>query len=269
MGGAERNARKKRQAQTAAGRTVASARASGTDRTKIIVGLVVVLLIAGAVIGGVLYTNAQKNKTEGQVIQPNSTASAAADYPVRRDGAVVVAGKDGAKVTIDVYEDFLCPFCGRFETTNAAAVERELQNGALQVRYHPVAILNDKSDPAGYSLDAANAALCAAEAGKFPPYHASLFQSQPEEGARGYDNTQLTRLGTDLGITTPDFPTCIQSGTFEQQILEAQDKIKETPHLQQDFGNGNKGFGTPTVTVGETIVDVTDPAWLDKLLAQA
>jgi hypothetical protein len=43
---------------------------------------------------------------------------------------------------------------------------------------------------------------------------------------------------------------------------------RNTPHLQQDFGNGNKGFGTPTVTSGETIIDTTNPAWLDTLLSQ-
>jgi protein-disulfide isomerase len=266
VGGAERNARKKRQ-QTAAGRTVASARASGTDRTKIIVGVVVVLLIAGVVLGGVLYTNAQKSKTEGQVIAPNTTASTVA-YPARRDAAVVVAGKDDAKATIDVYEDFLCPFCARFETTNAAAMDRAMADGNLRVRYHLVAILKDKSDPAGYSLDAANAALCAADAGPFPAFHASLYKAQPEEGARGYDKSQLTKLGNDLGITAPDFTSCVQSGKYNQQVQAAQDQIKKTPYLQQDFGNGEKGFGTPTVTLGEKIIDVTDPAWLDKLLAQ-
>lgn len=226
-----------------------------------------VLLIAGVVIGGVLYTTAQKNKTEGQVIEPHTTSTAAA-YPVRRDGAVVVAGKDDAKTTIDVYEDFLCPYCGRFETTNAAAMDKAMTDGDLRVRYHIVAILNDKSDPAGYSLDAANAALCVADAGPFPGFHATLFKSQPEEGARGYDKSQLTKLGTDLGVTTPDFPTCVQSGKYNQQITAAQDQIKNTPHLQQDFGNGNKGFGTPTVTSGETIIDTTNPAWLDTLLSQ-
>ncbi|HEV8557455.1 MAG TPA: thioredoxin domain-containing protein [Actinophytocola sp.] len=258
MGGAERTARKKRQQQTAARKAVTSAR-SGGGRTKLVVGIVVVLLLAGAVIGGVLYSNAQKNQTEGQSITPTSTR--AGDYPVRRDGVVVVAGKDDAKVTIDIYEDFLCPVCRAFEQANASAIEQKVSDGSLRVRYHMVTILNNRSDPPGYSLDSANAALCVADAGKFPAYHASLYGNQPEEGARGYDKTQLAKLGTDLGITAPDLKSCIDSGRYNADVQSATNQAVQTPYLQQDGG-----FGTPTVAVGQRVVSISDPNWLTKLL---
>lgn len=228
--------------------------------------MLVVLLIAGAVIGGVLYNNAQKNETAGQVIEP---ASVSASYPVRRDGVVVVAGKDDAKVTIDIYEDFLCPFCREFEAGNAAAIESKLADGTLRARYHVVTILNELSDPPGYSLDAANAAVCAADAGGFPAFYASLFRAQPEEGARGYDKAQLTRLGTDLRITSPDFSACVESGRFNADLQSATGQAGQTPHLLKDRGDGNKSFGTPTVATGERLIDITDPNWLTNLTASA
>jgi protein-disulfide isomerase len=266
VGGAERSARRKRQQQTAGKKAVASARASGVDRTKIIIGLVVVLLVAGAVIGGVLYSNAQKNKTAGQDIPVNSSA-AAPDYPVTRDGVTVVVGKPDAKVTIDLYEDFLCPICGRFEAANSAAIQAKVKDGSIQARYHMVAILNNRSDPPGYSLDAANAALCAADANRFAAFHDSLYGKQPEEGARGYDKTQLTDLGTRAGITSPDFKSCIDTNHYTQQIQTAQDQITNTSYLQQDDGNGHKVFGTPTVAVGQKMIDTSDPQWLTNLLS--
>lgn len=242
---------------------MAVAAARRTDRTKLWIGLVVVLLIAGAVIGGVIYSNAQKNKTEGQTIPP---VPVAASYPVQREDMVVVAGKSDAKATIDVYEDFLCPFCQRFEEANHSAIEQKLNDGSLRVRYHIVTILNQKSDPPGYSLDAANAALCAADGGQFPGFYRSLFAKQPEEGARGYDKSQLAGLGTALGVTG-DFKSCVDSGKYNQQIQAANDQVTELPYLKKDFGNGQVGFGTPTVAVGEKLVDTNDPQWLDKLLA--
>ncbi|HEV2784530.1 MAG TPA: thioredoxin domain-containing protein [Actinophytocola sp.] len=226
--------------------------------------MVVVLLLAGAVLGGVLYTNAQKNKTEGQTIAPQPVS---ADYPVSRDGAVVVAGKPDAKVTIDLYEDFLCPACRAFETANGSAIEAKLKDGSVRVRYHMLAILNDRSDPPGYSLDAANAGLCAADANKFPAFHNSLYESQPEEGARGYDNGQLADLGARLGITGPDFKSCIDNGRYEADIQAAEQQATTAPYLQQDFGNGQRGFGTPTVAVGQKVVDTSDPRWLDNLVS--
>jgi len=225
--------------------------------------VVVVVLLAGAVIGGILFSNAQKNKTEGTVIPAKPTS---ASYDVRRDGATVLAGKDNAKVTVDIYVDMLCPFCRKFEETNAPAIEANLVGGSLRVRYHLVTILNDRSDPPGYSLDAANATLCAADAGRFPGFFASLFAAQPEEGARGYSKDQLSRLGTDLSITNPDFATCVSTSRYNPDIQRAESEATNLPYLQRDIGNGQKAFSTPTIAVGQTLIDTTDPKWLDKLL---
>lgn len=264
MGGAERNARKKRQAQMASRQAPAAAAKRGTgDRKKIIIGVVVVVLLLGAVLGGVIYTNNQKDATEGQDI---ATSSSDASYPVTRDGAVVVVGEDTAKVTLDVYEDFLCPACRAFEDSYGRSIEEYVEDGTVRVRYHMLPMLNDRSDPPGYSLDSANAALCAADAGKFPEFHLSLFGEQPEEGSRGWDKQQLVKLGKDLGITSPAFESCVDSGEYNSLIEAHFDEVRETPYLQQDF-DGQKSFATPTVAVGERIVEPTDPKWLEKLVS--
>lgn len=272
MGGAERNARKKRQAQTTGGsKAVAAARRSGGDRKKVIIGVVVVVLLLGAVLGGVIYTTNKKNATEGQDINPTSqqAGAPAADLPTRRDGGVVIVGEDSAEVTLDVYEDFLCPACRVFEETYGKDIERHVQDGAVRIRYHMLPMLNDRSDPPGYSMDSANAGLCAADAGKFPVYHLSLFGNQPEEGSRGWDRGQLAKLGADLGITSKTFTSCVESGEHNDLVQANFDEVKATPYLQQEFPNGSKGFGTPTIAVGEKVVDTADPKWLDKLVDSA
>jgi protein-disulfide isomerase len=265
VGGAERNARKKRQAaqQAAAQRAVAAARKAKSDRTKVIITVAVVVVIAAAVITGVLITNSQKNQTEDTRIAAKSVS---ATYPVTRDGAVVVTGKDTAKVTLDLYEDFLCPICRQFEETYGPQIDQNVQNGTLKVRYHMLNLLNDRSDPEGYSLDSANAALCAADGGKFPAFYASLYGSQPEEGARGYDKNQLTKLGQDVGITSPDFAACVANSTYDQAVDQAFQAAKNDPNLQQDFGNGQRGFGTPTAAVDGKAIDTADQNWLNNLL---
>lgn len=227
--------------------------------------MVVVLLLAGAVIGGILYSNAQKNKTEGQVIAARSVS---ADYQVRRDGAVVIAGKDDAKVTVDIYVDMLCPFCRQFEETNAAALSAKLADGSVRARYHLVTILNDRSDPPGYSMDAANASLCAADGNRFPAFLNSLFASQPEEGARGYSKDQLADLGKRLGVTTPDFASCVSTSRYNSDLQSAENQATSTPHLQREV-RGGKAFTTPTIAVGDKLIDTTNPRWLDNLVAAA
>nr|WP_042194039.1 thioredoxin domain-containing protein [Kibdelosporangium sp. MJ126-NF4]CEL21039.1 putative membrane protein [Kibdelosporangium sp. MJ126-NF4]CTQ95447.1 putative membrane protein [Kibdelosporangium sp. MJ126-NF4] len=265
MGGAQRNARKRKQ-EIAAQRAVLAARKAKSDRIKIIITAAVVLVIAAAVVTGVLISNNQKNKTEGVQIPVNNAAE---KVEVKRDGATVLVGKDSAKVTLDVYEDFLCPACGEFESTYAGQVDKKIEEGTVRVRYHMLSMLNDQSDPPGYSLDSANAALLAADEGKFPAFHASLFKAQPEEGARGYDKEQLIKLGMDMGILSPTFADGIRTGKYNQIVEQAYQDVSKDPKLQQDFGKGKRGFGTPTLAVdGRIIKTEDDPEWLNKLTSQ-
>ena len=270
MGGAERNARKKRQAQTRGGNAVAAARRADGDRRKLFVGVGVVVVLLAAVIGGVTFYNNQKNTTEGKAISTIGTEQAAdADVPVTRDGGVVVVGKPAAKVTLDVYEDFLCPACGAFEKAYGTDIEQHVADGDVQVRYHMLPMLNDRSDPPGYSMDSANAGLCAADAGQFPAFHKSLYNDQPEEGSRGWDRQQLAKLGENLGIKTKGFASCVTSGKYDSLVQTNFDQVKQASYLQQDFGNGQKGFGTPTIAVGQRVVDTSKSNWLDKLVESA
>ncbi len=280
MGGAQRNARKKRQAQTTGGggHAVAAARGGG-DRKKIVIGAVVVVVLLAAVVGGVLIYNNSKNTTEGKDIkaaapttsQQQTGSSTAAPSPlqvVRQDGVVVV-GADTAKVTLDVYEDFLCPACRAFEQAYGADIQKHVEAGTVQVRYHMLPMLNEKSDPPGYSMDSANAGLCAADAGMFPAYHKSLFDDQPEEGSRGWDRQQLAKLGSQLGVTSERFITCVTSGEYDNLVQANFDDVKKAPYLQQDYGNGQKGFGTPTIAADEKVVDTAKSNWLDRLIETA
>lgn len=279
MGGAERNARKKRQAQMAGrgsgggSKAVAAARRTDGDRRKLVIGGAVVVVLLIAVIGGVLIYNNQKNATEGKDIQalaPSTSQQAdTSDIPVTRDGGVVVVGETSAKVTLDVYEDFLCPACGAFEKAYSADIEQHVADGSVQVRYHMLPMLNERSDPPGYSMDSANAGLCAADAGKFPAFHQSLYNDQPEEGSRGWDDQQLAKLGADLGITDKNFATCVTSGKYDSVVQSNFDQVKETAYLQQEFPDGSKGFGTPTLAVGEKVIDTSKSDWLDKLVESA
>jgi protein-disulfide isomerase len=230
------------------------------------------------VLGGVIYTNSKKNATAGEDIADKSTSQlddaatgAAADdvtYPVRREGAVVVVGKDNAKVTLDVYEDFLCPVCGAFEQNFGDAMEQHVKDGTLRLKYHMLPMLNESSDPPGYSMDSANAGLCAADGGKFPEFHQSLYDAQPEEGARGWDKQQLAKLGKDLGITSAGFKSCVESGKYDSIVQSQFEQVRTAEYLQQEI-NGQKGFGTPTIAKGHEVIDTSNVRWLDDVLGNA
>ncbi|WP_019819074.1 DsbA family protein [Saccharomonospora saliphila] len=268
MGGAERAERKRRQEQRAGsgggGKTVAAAR-GGTDRKNVIVIVAVVVLVAAVVVGGIVWTNASKNATEGQAIP--TVSSVASGVPERRDGAVVITGEPDAPTTIDVYADFLCPVCGDFEEQYGQRIAERVAAGELTVRTHMVPMLTELSDPPGYSLDAANAALLAADEGVFTEYHDSLFAAQPEEGKRGYDDEQLIQLGRDLGITGDAFAEGVRGGTYDDLLKQEMRRVNEDTSLHRDLGGDEPAFGTPLVVADDgEIVDISDPRWLDRVL---
>ncbi|MFE5587386.1 DsbA family protein [Kitasatospora sp. NPDC056531] len=216
--------------------------------------------MAAALAGGIaLATRASDRSAAEHVVPAQDTGHIRAAYYGTRDGMTVLSG-GSAPHTLDLYADFLCPQCGRLHKTLGTAIEQATESGKLQVRYHMVPLLVDFSNPAGYSLDAAGA-------GKFLPFHTSLFADQPEEGRRGYDRSQLTDLGHRLGITGQTFDSCVSAGTYDAQLRQELTRVSADPALQQP-GARNPRFGTPTaVADGTHLVDLTTSDWLDRLLA--
>lgn len=267
MGGAERAARaarKRRQQELAAKAARAATPASIDERTrKFVVAGAALAVIAALVGGGLWWINSTKNATEGTVI-PAKSGTGTEDVQQVRDGVVVVVGAEDAPTTIDVYADFLCPACRAFEEANAGGLSERIAAGELRVRQHMLPLLVTRSDPPGYSLDAANASLCAADAGEFSAFHDSLFAAQPEEGTRGYDKSQLVKLGNDLGIEDPSFARCVRGGVYDQRLNAALEETVRDRRLQQDFGDG-PSFGTPTVVANGTIVDWSSSDWLAEI----
>ena len=263
MGGAERNARKRKQQSTAVSKAAA---ASGGKNWTTIAAVVAVIVLAVAVIGGIVWTNSGSGKTAGEAIPAVDDPGKLA-YPGTRENVTVVQGSEDAKATIDIYEDFLCPICGRFEKQYGDKIDQKVQAGKLRVRYHMVPLLVEASNPPGYSLDAANAALCAADAGKFERYHDSLFAAQPAEGSSGYSNSQLIQLGRKIGIQGDTFAQCVKSNKYEKELKAALDQILNNPDLKQTI-QGKKSFGTPTVVADGKILNVfQNPNWLSNLLS--
>ncbi|PSL57405.1 protein-disulfide isomerase [Saccharothrix carnea] len=234
----------------AAAKTVAGARRAHGERKAVLIGVVVVAVLALVVVGGVLLVGSSR---DGELAAPPGVTGI--DAPVKRQGGTVVVGGD-APTTIDVYEDFLCPACGRFEQTHGPRIKQEIEEGELRVRYHLLPMLVRLSRPEGYSLDAANAALCAADQDRFWQYHQALFAVQPREGGPGHIDEELVDLGTELGISG-DFARCVRNGTHDDEARAELARLQDT-----DFFTG-----TPAVTVDGEPVDLSDRDWLDEVLA--
>jgi protein-disulfide isomerase len=250
MGGASRNEKRRKQEAAnarlrAAGITPPTKASDGKRTTFIAVAaLAVVALVVGIT---VLLT-----RDTGEPVVPTYTATAS--------GAVVTAGN--GPIVIDVYEDYLCPICERFEERYGEELTTALNNGQVTVRYHAVSILDSRTDPAGYSTRAANAAVCAAPAGIFPGFHKALFDNQPAEGSAGLTDEQLVAFGDVLGATG-DFAGCVTGAVNAAAVAAETETAAATPAVLNEQGQ----FGTPMVLLNGAQADIADTGWLQKALA--
>jgi len=245
-----------------AAEAVAAARGSGGGTRMVIAGVAIIVVLVVVVGGAVLL---QKHNIKATDL-PSAIPLAAAGpvYPVTMQGDTIVAGNPQAPVTIDIYEDFLCPHCGRLEQVSHPRLAQAAADGKIKLVYHPVSILDRRSVPAGYSTLAAGASFCAANAGIFPRFHDSLFAHQPAEGAPAWTVAQLQQLGTALGAG-PDFASCVQTGAAQRVTTVTDNASQYISGLRADHE-----FGTPAVLVnGAVVEDPFDGLWLDKALSSA
>lgn len=98
------------------------------------------------------------------------------------DGDGIVIG--GGPATVDLYIDFICPFCRQFEEASGSVLAAIVAANAASLVYHPLGFL-DRLSTTSYSSRAAAASGCASDANKFIEYKDVLFRTQPEEGERG------------------------------------------------------------------------------------
>jgi protein-disulfide isomerase len=152
-------------------------------------------------------------------------------------------------VDIQIYVDYLCPFCGQFEQTNAAQLKQWITSGAATVETHPLAILDRSSMGSRYSTRSANAAACVANysPNNFFDFSALLFTNQPQESTEGLPDSTLKDLASQSGAAnTAAIDTCIDDVTFRNFIAASTAQALKGPLPNSDVAQVT---GTPTVLV--------------------
>ena len=262
--------------------------AVGTVRILVIASLVLLLVLAIGVVLGLASVRSQVADVQAQVAslavspaaaqpaaeQPAADAPAAAAErtigaaPVLPEGVVVPVGADAtgavlvgdpnAASVVEVYVDYQCPHCQRWEQeVGAALVERALQpESGLLVKQYNLAFLGEESptlEPPGASARAANAAACVLEVDgmeAFAAFNAGVFSTAaPADGSERYSSQMLADLASGIGAE-PDTIACIEENRHVPYVAIA---------TQAGFGRGVEG--TPTVLVnGRTAPNpFTDP----------
>ncbi len=128
-------------------------------------------------------------------------------------------GKEGAPITIVEFSDFECPYCKKA----ALNLKPHLKEFQKDVAFYYFTYPLDKScnpymqrELHEHACDAAKAALCAQDQGKFWPYHDLLFENQPKFTAE-----QLKGYAQRTGLDIKKWEDCLQSEETKNKILSS------------------------------------------------
>ena len=165
------------------------------------------------------------------IIGANVTApSFANDLPSKR----ATLGRADATIVIREYGDFQCPSCGAF----FRAIEPQIRaayfdTGIARLEWHDFAWIGQES------RDAANAARCAGDQGKFWDFHDLLYRSQSGENQGAFAKERLKGMGAQLGLEPVAFNACVDGNGHANAV-------------QSDFADVRaQGLNsTPTFLVG-------------------
>lgn len=193
------------------------------------------------------------NQKEARVTEPltgvtaPSTANDTGGISIGSAGAAGTS-TDGA-VEVGVYLDYMCPICGDFEEINGATLDQLREAGDVNVVLHPVAILNHMANAQQFSTRSAAAAAYVAEHApeQLNAFNSAMFANQPEENKETLTDQQIAEIAKTAGVPA-DVADGIAAGKavkeFGDWVEGATTLTTQNPDLQ-----GERGFGTPTITI--------------------
>lgn len=158
------------------------------------------------------------------------------------------------KVEIVIYTDFQCGACARLHSE----VEGELLR--LYVDTGEVSLdMRLLSAMGPDSLRAAEAALCAADQGRFWDYRDAIFAAWLQAGEAAYSEEGLLSAAEGIGLDEGAFSACLQSGAKQAEVEENMDQAwaAGVTGIPTVFINGTKVVGfKPLDTYVQIIEDL-------------
>jgi protein-disulfide isomerase len=139
--------------------------------------------------------------------------AAAKDADNRSTADVRLRGNPGAPITLIEYSDFTCGYCQKFfRETWPRLQAKYVETGKVRFLYRDFPRASQ-----GPALNAAGAARCAGDQGKYWPMHDRLY------GGR-LDLSEFQRHARALGLNLPAFTKCVDDGRYTAAIFKDKEE---------------------------------------------
>ena len=202
--------------------------------------MLLALLVAAAIAVAALLVVLSQLEGGGGACSSSSKEDIAKLYSgIPQDGTTL--GKGSAPVTVYLYEDFQCPYCGQFSReTFPELVGSYVREGKVKMVSETLVFLGPDS------AQAARAALAAAEQNRYWPYYSLLFEEQGQENSGYVTSDFLQGLAQKTpGLNVREWNAQRTGSSFDSELKASQSKaesagVSSTPTLILNGPNGQK-----------------------------
>ena len=137
--------------------------------------------------------------------------------PIDHNASALGTGK--SKVTLIEFGDYQCQFCARFDReTKDLIINNFVDTGMIHFLFKDFVINDRPSDK--LSTLAAVGSYCAAEQGKYWPYHDEVYRNSKGENTDWVSKNSLTQFAVYAGISNvKKFSACLDSKKYESLVV--------------------------------------------------
>jgi len=204
------------------------------NKKVVIAGIALAVLMVGGTLAAFLPsssnpTNNSNSSSNNQ--NPNEIIQKLYNPVVQNASAL---GSSSAGITMIEFAGYQCQSCAKFHRETMDDILRNFVNTG-QVRYlfkdfiineSPTTTATPNIVGKGSTL-AAEASYCAAEQGKYWPYHNELYQNGENETKEWITEDKLKQLGSNAGIADPgQFSNCLASHKYSEVVSENDNLAK-------------------------------------------
>jgi protein-disulfide isomerase len=171
----------------------------------------------------------------------------------RPETNLLTMGNPRAEIVVEEFSDFQCIACYRFWLNfEQDFIDQYVATGDVLFQYVPFSFIGNES------FQAAEAAYCAAEQGRFWDYHDMLFLNWDGENVGNFSDRRLVAFAEAIDLETNSFQTCLNSNQYNDEVQEGL-----------RYGRSLGVNATPTFSVnGQIVFGDTLFATIDELLAK-
>jgi protein-disulfide isomerase len=180
------------------------------QRTRLltVVGSALVLALVAVV---VLVALNRDSSPGGDNALPTVVAGSVPAASIERNGLTI--GSADAPVLLTEYGDYQCPFCGQFNSTGfQTLLSTYIATGQVRLAFSPFSFLGNESN------EATEAALCAADQGRFWEMHEALYANQAGENKGAFSDSRLNDIATAAGLDMSAYTTCMANNTHANDV---------------------------------------------------